>query len=174
MRKLPPVIASAILLAQMLIAAPTDAAVIAKYANRNPAGACTLSVPSTNSGIRANAATGFGNVGSSNIFVICSFDIVNDDSATGFNQLSLTIVSLDGLAHNVSCTAMDRDVPSNTGDYSTKSVSVPAFSEASVNFLPADFPNTHLIGWNASITCNLSRGTSIISAYSAYGDNVGN
>lgn len=149
------------------------AATISKYANHNPAGACMLSIPTTDTGVRPKA-TGFRNEGTTSNFVICNFDIVTDDAHAGFLSIHIYLASIDGAAHGVSCTAMDRDVTSLVGDYSTKSLSVPAGGLAGTGFSPSDFPDTALAGWNASITCNLPPGVSIATLYGYYNDNVGN
>jgi len=50
---------------------------------------------------------------------------------------------------------------------------VPAGSSASLNFAPSDLPDLDLVGWTASVTCNLPPGTSFFSMFSTFNDNVG-
>jgi hypothetical protein len=170
-----PLLAAAAACVLAMGATPDARAVdITKTATRSPAGACMLSIPTTNTGVRPKA-TGFRNEGTVANFVICNFDIVSDDEFEGFLSLTLYLASIDGAAHDVSCTAMNRYANWLTGDYSTKIAHVPAGSSgAVVDFVPSDFPSTQLIGWNASITCNLPPGTSIYGVSSSYNDDVGN
>jgi hypothetical protein len=147
-----------------------DAVTITKFANRNPAGACTPSIPAADTGVRPKAS-GFRNEGTASNFVICSLDI--DTDAGGFSSLLMYFVSIDGATHSFDCTAMDRPAAGVAGDYSTKPVFVPATGTYFLSFSPSDFPDTKLVGWNASVTCNLPPGASIISVGGHHADNVG-
>ena len=138
-----------------------------KQANRNPAGACMLSIPASNAGARPKA-TGFRNEGEVNSFVICTFDAYTDDPNAGFLNLALALTSIDGATHEVSCTAMDRLAASSTGEYLTKTNAVVADGFALFSYFPVEFPTTGLGGLNASITCNLPPGTSIITMYGSF------
>ncbi|GAA5002196.1 hypothetical protein FNZ56_09220 [Pseudoluteimonas lycopersici] len=158
------------LLGGMLATTPSHAATISKVANRNPAGACMLSIPTTDTGVRPKAS-GFRNEGTVNNFVICNFDV--DTDIAGFTKLVVNFVSFDGAAHAFDCTGMDRYAGTATGDYATKSVSITAGGTAYISFLPSDFPSTGLVGWNASVTCTLPPGVSIITVAGYHDDNVG-
>ena len=145
-------------------------ATIQKFANRSPAGACMLSIPTTNTAVRPKAS-GFRNEGGVSNFVICNFDI--DTDIASFTSLVMYFASIDGAAHTFDCTGMDRLATQVTGDYSTKSVSLTAGGITSLTFSPSAFPGTSLGGWNASVTCNLPPGASIISVGGHHADNVG-
>jgi hypothetical protein len=148
----------------------SSAATINKTINRSPASACVLSIPTTDTGARAKA-TGFRNEGTVNNFVICGCDI--DTDSAGFSNLTLYFRPTDGASHAFDCTAMNRYATNDTGEYSTKSVSLAGNSWTYVQFLPADFPSIGLVG-GASITCLLPPGVSIVTVAASHQDNVGN
>ena len=69
-----------------------------------PGGACQLSIPTTNTGVRPKA-TGFRNESTTTSnFVYCAIPL------TGYSQpeqpyaIGLVVYSIDGAAHNVTCT----------------------------------------------------------------------
>lgn len=145
---------------------------VSKWANRNPAGACTLSVPTTDTGARPRAS-GFRNEGTVSNFVICSYDVISSEFGVAVDGFSINLASIDGKAHSVSCTGVDREAATFQADYATYTVSIPAGGVGGLNFSSFDFPSLHLSGWNISVTCNLVPGTSVLTVQSNYGDNVG-
>jgi hypothetical protein len=164
--------AAAFLLASGL---PFDASAtnyVTKWANRNPAGACTLSVPTTDTGTRPRAS-GFRNEGTVSNFVICSYDVISSDFEVGVDGIGINLASIDGKAHSVSCTGVDREAATFQADYATYNVNIPAGGVGELDFSTFDFPNLHLQAWNISVTCNLVPGTSVLTVQSHYGDNVG-
>lgn len=169
MRVLPILIAIA--LSGGLFANTANAVTLNKNINRNPATACTLSIPTTNTGVRPRA-TGFRNEGTVSNFVICGFDI--ESSNESFLDLVLDLASIDGNAHTVSCTAMDRYAYNTTGDFVTKSVSIAPGGDTNTVWSSADFPTTGLAGWNASVTCNVPPGVSIVVVQAHHDTEVGN
>jgi len=149
------------------------ATTIYKWNVRNPGTACTLSIPTTDTGVRPKAS-GFRNEGGSNSFVICGFDINSDN--TSYEQLDLGFRSFDKQMHSFSCSAVDQITGTDDpGEYSTKNVVVGADGHlTALSYLPSDFPNEGLTGWNASITCLLPPGVSINVVGAPYEDDIGN
>lgn len=148
----------------------SSAATINKTINRSPASACVLSIPTIDTGVRPGA-TGFGNEGTVNNFVICGFDI--DTDSAGFGNLILYFRPTDGANHAFNCTATNRYATNATGEYPTKPVSLAGNGWIYVQFLPADFPTIGLIG-GASVTCLLPPGVSIVTVAANHQDNIGN
>lgn len=166
--------AAAILLLAAGVSAEANAATyISKFLNRNPANACALSVPTTDTGVRPRA-TGFRNEGAVSNFVICSFDLISSDFEVGFDGIEVNLASIDGKTHSVSCTGVDREAATFQADYATRTVDIPANGVGELQFSPFDFPHLHLQAWNASVTCNLPPGTSVLTVRGQYGDQVSN
>ena len=88
-----------------LLSLPAHAGVITKTQTQNAASACTLSIPTTDTGVRPKA-TGFRNEGNKSAFVICSVDVDTSGNDTTF--IGLTLASFDGASHGVNCTAVAR------------------------------------------------------------------
>ena len=165
--------AAAVLLLAGVVPGKSSAAThVTKFFSRNPADACTLSIPTTSTGVRPRA-TGFRNEGTVSNFVICSFDVISSEFEVGVDEADINLASIDGKAHSVSCTGVDREAATLDADFATRTVDIPAGGVGELQFFGADFPNLHLAGWNVSVTCNLPPGTSIITVQSRYGDDVG-
>jgi len=148
--------------AQMAFAATTT-----KFITFNPASACTLSIPTTDTGVRPKAS-GFRNEGTVNNFVICSFAVEgrSDELTPYLDGMFLTFIPdrYDNAAVSFNCTAMDRTYIKATGDYSTKTVTIPAWASGvntNLEFSPQDFPTSHLTGGTTSITCLLPPGVAV-------------
>lgn len=165
--------AATVLLLAGGVSGETNAAThVTKFLSQNPADACTLSVPTTNTGVRPRA-TGFRNEGTVSNFVICSFDVISSDFELGTSEVDINLASIDGKAHTVSCTGVDREAATLQADFVSRTVDVTPGGVDGLQFLGADFPNLHLAGWNVSVTCNLPPGVSIITVQSRYSDDVG-
>jgi hypothetical protein len=126
---------------------------------------CQLSIPTTNTGVRPKA-TGFRNESTTTSnFVICSLSSPTDEGQNfgAFDLVAIVIRSMDGMAHDVSCTAVTGQglSPSYPLVYSSKTVEVPADASqaGSASWLSDDFgqPGTTQIKGSAwtTVTCNL-------------------
>ena len=161
-------IASALLAA--LCSTAAIAATTTKFTSYNPASACTLSIPTTDTGVRPKAS-GFRNEGTVNNFVICSFAAEgrSGELTPYLDGMFLTFIPDrdDNAAVSFNCTAMDRTYIKVTGDYSTKTVTIPAWAggiNTNLEFSPQDFPTSHLTGGTTSITCLLPPGVAVVGA----------
>ena len=148
---------------------------------------CTLSVPTTDTKIRPRS-TGFNNEGTTNAFVICSFNSPpGDDSGnTQASNYLIYLKSLDGQNHSVDCTGVNSlkdgvglGIPAPT--FVTKTTLVNDSGSLGifgvpVNFLPADFGGTATIpsyGGAFSITCILPPQVSVKVGFSNSEEDVG-
>jgi hypothetical protein len=93
------------LLGAALAPMPASAGYVDKILTQDAANACTLSIPTTDTGVRPKA-TGFRNEGGKNAFIICSVDVDSSGNDTTF--IGLTLASFDGASHGVNCTAVAR------------------------------------------------------------------
>jgi hypothetical protein len=154
-----------------LLSMPALAGSVTKTQTQNAATACALSIPTTDTKVRPKA-TGFRNEGTTNQFVICAFDI--DSVDPGFHSIQLSFASIDGAAHNVSCTAASRFNSSTSAQYLTKNVAVPAGGTATFSIADTDpdyDTNVYdLYPWGQSVTCTLTPGTAITSLQSSHDD----
>ena len=96
---------ASVLLGATLAPMPASAGYVAKTLTRDASNACTLSIPTTDTGVRPKA-TGFRNEGNKSAFVICSVDVDTSGNDTTF--IGLTLASFDGASHGVNCTAVAR------------------------------------------------------------------
>lgn len=162
------------LVAGLLAASPAQAATIERVYTNQGGPACQLSVPTTSSQVRPRA-TGMRNEGAGNEFVICQFP----SNGTPFYKAAVTVVTIDGNAHDVQCTGMDGTQLSGT-IYSTKtsatgSPGTPKF----IYWYTDDFqwPSaptpTTFHRPEFSVTCVLPGGAAIESVYGYYTDDVG-
>ena len=147
-----------------------------------PGATCQLSIPTTNTGVRPKA-TGFRNESTTTSnFVICPLVTPTIRSADT-NPLTagyIFLSSLDGLAHNVSCTAvagLEGDFPPK---YSTKSIAIPASTSGSffAGWVPTDFGQSsgdaiYGSAW-FTITCNLPPQVQIQTLRGSYYTEIGN
>lgn len=154
-----------------LCVTPAHAGFLTKTLTQNPATACTLSIPTTDTKVRPKAI-GFRNEGTTNAFVICGFDI--DSTDPGFNEIEVNFVSIDGAAHEFNCTGASRFNFETSAQYLTKAVSVPASGGAgfsiSVNDGDYDSAVYDLYPWGQSVTCLMPPGVAIISVLSEHED----
>lgn len=161
-------ILAAAILSATLFPFASPAVTLTKYTTYNPASACVLSIPTTDTGVRPKA-TGFRNEGMVNNFVICSVAAEGraDELTPYVDGIFLTFIpdKYDNDAVSFSCTAMDRSYIKATGAYSTKTVLIPAWASGvntNLYFAAQDFPSTNLRGGTASITCLLPPGVAVV------------
>lgn len=148
---------------------PASAAT-ANVSTWGPSQDCSLSIPTTNTGVRPRGS-GFRNEGTVNNFVICP---ANPAGAAGTaTSISLYARSFDGADHTFDCTftnAVDAPV------FSTKSVTVTAGGGTSATtWTPADVGQVDAFNnFISAVTCILPPGASIQATYFAYPVNIGN
>ena len=165
------------LLGAALAPTPASAGSVLKTLTQDAGNACTLSIPTTDTGVRPKA-TGFRNEGTANAFVICSADVANADGFGGdTTYIGLSLASFDGNAHSTNCTAVARypDTLSNI-----QYVTLPALNTAATGVAtslttsgaPPSYYD-HQRG-ELSVTCVLPPGVSILakSAVAAGADGV--
>ena len=113
------------LLGTALLPKPASAGFILKTLTQDASNACTLSIPTTDTGVRPKA-TGFRNEGGKSAFVICSVDV--DTSGNDTTYIGLTLASFDGASHSVNCTAVARysDTLANIQYYTIPTLSTAA------------------------------------------------
>jgi hypothetical protein len=141
---------------------------------------CTLSVPTIDTKIRPRA-NGFKNEGTSNAFVICTFDAPGGAyyiDSREFSEVSLFLISLDGIARNVTCTGVNSVVGAGHDPlFVSKTVSVSSTTSMSgYQWLPADFAGTTTIPWSSgafSVTCILPPNVSIVAGRASSLEDVG-
>ena len=156
-----------------LLSLPAHAGVITKTQTQNAASACTLSIPTTDTGVRPKA-TGFRNEGTANAFVICSADVANADGFGGdTTYIGLSLASFDGNAHSTNCTAVARypDTLSNI-----QYVTLPALNTAATgvatSLTTSGAPPSYYDHQRGvlSVTCVLPPGVSILAVQRGYKD----
>lgn len=172
MRILPQTLLATAILGLSLGAAQSAQAVdISKIMHIDPATACQLSIPTTDTAVRPRA-TGYRNEGETSAFVICGMAYFTD-VAGGATEFRVQMIAFDGLTHNnVSCTAVNRG-SNGTGSvsvYSSKSVSVDPAGDL-ISWAPADLNNFGNL--SNSVTCILPAGVAITGVRLVYPDDVG-
>jgi hypothetical protein len=160
-------LAGTAVLAAALATPPASAAIRYYYTESDPADACQLSIPTTDTRVRPKAS-GFRNERtSSSAFVICGISDVEWNSLT---EVSIYAVSLDEQVHDMTCTGVI-GVPNNDGPgltYSSKTMPASPYSWGSlrsVRWIPADFGQAGgaFYGTNTfSMTCMLPPQTAIV------------
>ena len=150
---------------------PAAATVSYPISYLNPAAACQLSVPNSNTQARPRAS-GYRNESATNsVSVICGFSASNDGSKSTVSYLIVNFTSIDGVSRNINCTAVSGLAGQYSQGYSTKSVSSrDSGNYATLGWEPDDF------GWGASIpggfapsvTCTLPPQTAITLLTAGY------
>lgn len=173
--KLPSSIAMPVLAIAWLAAMPAQAVMQARTVTTPAARLCTLSIPTTDTRARPKA-TGFRNEGTTNAFVICTFDsapgqdnIHSSDVDTDPSIVWLYFTSIDGQAHGFDCTAVNSwgSVAYGTGpmQYITKTVAVDgdASTVNGLNWSSGDYGSATRIPTSGafSVTCLLPPGVAI-------------
>jgi hypothetical protein len=141
----------------------------------NPADACQLSIPTTDTQVRPKAS-GYRNESTSkSAFVICGYNTPSVDSAS--KQILIYFTSMDGVSRNISCTAVSGMAGAEPMVYSTKSISsTAAETYTALLWTPADFGGTTDIpyGEAVSVTCTLPPQTAITQIINAFDYEIGN
>lgn len=161
----------------LAMSAPADATLHQAWTYQNPAEACQLSIPTTDTEVRPKA-TGFRNESTTkSAFVICGLVApAQESSPNSFPiQVLLYMHSMDGIARIVNCTAVTGLDGVTPLVYSSKA----EVSNSGVNYLiwyPSDFGGTTTIpnGYAISVTCTLPPQTSIISVAAWNSIEIGN
>lgn len=140
---------------------------------------CTLSVPTIDTKVRPRA-NGFKNEGTTNAFVICTFDAppgANFINGTEFSYVYLILNSLDGVARDVTCTGVN-SIPSLGQTFVSKTVSVAGINtETMYQWGPEEFGGSATIPYSSgafSVTCSLPPNVSIVSGRADSLEDVGN
>jgi len=157
-------------IAGLVLVQPAGAVTQTRYTIQTGANMCTLSIPTTDTKVRPKA-TGFNNEGTTNAFVICSFNPPPGSTGIsgGFNTAALVLKSLDGADHTVTCTAVNSLADAEFADidspqYVSKTLVVndadPTYQTLGTPFSwePEDFGGTDMIpfsGGTFSVTCVL-------------------
>ena len=172
-------IPSTLLACGLVVSMQAQAALRYTYINLNPAAACQLSIPTTDTQVRPKA-TGYRNEGlAKGAFVICGFGTPTDDG-TALNA-SLYFHSIDGVSRDISCTAVTGTEGLSPLVYSTKTVSSTAAGNASAmvwtdyDFAAQGTPFHETIrdGSAVSVTCSLPPQTSITLTNSKFQIEIG-
>ncbi|MFT3898075.1 MAG: hypothetical protein QM719_10355 [Thermomonas sp.] len=135
--------------------------------------ACQLSMPTTDTSVRAKA-TGFRNEGKASTYAICG---LQDPVQGAITDVGIAFYALDGKSHTFSCTAVNGWPDVESYVYSTKSItaSSPTF-RSSLHFAPADFGGTTYLPNEGyiTVTCSLPPQVSVGYLYMSYDEDVGN
>ena len=167
-------------LAGVALAQPAAAVTQTGYQVQTGANMCTLSVPTTDTKVRPRA-TGFNNEGTTNAFVICSFDAPPGAFGvllTEFTSAALYLRSLDGAAREVTCTGVNA-LPATGNQQFVPKTHVVSATDAETQFAwsPADFAGTSTIPYSGgafSVTCILPPQTSVEFGGADSNEDVGN
>ena len=172
--------AAATLAAGLALSPPAAAVKQIRYQVQTGANMCTLSLPTTDTKVRPRA-TGYNNEGTTYAFVICSFDPPPGAFGvlvTEFKDAALYLRSLDGTAHDVTCTGVNTIPAAATPQYVSKTHSVSAATTGTqFAWLPGDFGGTSTIPYSGgvfSVTCNLPPQTSVEFGGADSDEDVGN
>ena len=176
--------------AGLVLSSPLAAVTQSRLQSQTGADMCTLSVPTIDSKVRPRA-TGFRNEGTTNAFVICTFDPPPGANGivTDFIYAILVLKSLDGADHDVTCTAVN-SLPNMDAlgwsdaaqQYIAKTMTVndsgtfKAFGTG-YQWFAEDFGATDAIpysGGQLSVTCLLPPQVSVIEGVASSSEDVGN
>jgi hypothetical protein len=150
--------------AGMLLSQPAQAVVTTYDHFSNPARACQLSIPTTDTKVRPKA-TGYRNEGTTNQFAICGLDNL-DFRTQSVLSFGIGLTSMDGAAHTVSCTAVNGVSGVFPLQYSTTTINVPATAFKQYLWDATNFggaADAKILGsLNPSITCILPPNVAII------------
>ena len=158
--------------ATLWASAATKAGIVAKTHTQDPATACALSIPTTDTRVRPKAL-GFRNEGTTNAFVICGID--NYSNVDGFNWIMLTFKSFDGKGHSFDCTAASDNASVSSPQYLSETVvignpGIPGFIDVSVEDSDYDPEIYDLKHQAQSVTCLLPPGVAIIGVAGGQND----
>ena len=121
-------LSSAVIACAFAMPAPSHAALRQNWGYGNPADACQLSIPTTDTQVRPKAS-GYRNESTSkSAFVICGYSTPTYDSTS--KQILIYFTSMDAVSRNISCTAVSGMAGAEPLTYSTKSISSPSWRGA--------------------------------------------
>ena len=168
-------LSSAVIACAFAMPAPSHATLRQNWGYGNPADACQLSIPTTDTQVRPKAS-GYRNESTGkSAFVICGYSTPTYDSTS--KQILIYFTSMDAVSRNISCTAVSGMAGAEPLTYSTKSISSTA-AETYTALLrtPADFGGTTDIpyGESPSVTCTLPPQTAITQVINAFDYEIGN
>jgi hypothetical protein len=167
-------ISPAVVACGLAMSVPSHAALRQNWGYGNPADACQLSIPTTDTQVRPKAS-GYRNESTTrSAFVICGYGTPSYDSAT--KQALIYFTSMDGLSRNISCTAVSGMAGAEAMVYSTKSISsTAADTYSALLWTPSDFGGTTDIpyGESPSVTCTLPPQTAITQVINAFDYEIG-
>jgi hypothetical protein len=168
-------LSSAVIACAFAMPAPSHAALRQNWGYGNPADACQLSIPTTDTQVRPKAS-GYRNESTSkSAFVICGYSTPSYDSTS--KQILIYFTSMDAVSRNISCTAVSGMAGAEPLTYSTKSISsTAAETYTALLWTPADFGGTTDIpyGVAVSVTCTLPPQTAITQVINAFDYEIGN
>lgn len=168
-------LSSAVIACAFAMPAPSQAALRQNWGYGNPADACQLSIPTTDTQVRPKAS-GYRNESTSkSAFVICGYSTPSYDSTS--KQILIYFTSMDAVSRNISCTAVSGMAGAEPLTYSTKSISsTAAETYTALLWTPADFGGTTDIpyGEAVSVTCTLPPQTAITQVINAFDYEIGN
>ena len=168
-------LSSAVIACAFAMPAPSQAALRQNWGYGNPADACQLSIPTTDTQVRPKAS-GYRNESTSkSAFVICGYSTPSYDSTS--KQILIYFTSMDAVSRNISCTAVSGMAGAEPLTYSTKSISsTAAETYTALLWTPADFGGTTDIpyGEAPSVTCTLPPQTAITQVINAFDYEIGN
>ena len=165
----------AVIACGLAIFAPSHAALRQNWGYGNPADACQLSIPTTDTQVRPKAS-GFRNESTTkSAFVICGYGTPSYDSTS--KQILIYFTSMDGISRNISCTAVSGMAGAEPMVYSTKSISsTAAETYTALLWTASDFGGTTDIpyGESPSVTCTLPPQTAITQVINTFDYEIGN
>jgi len=166
---------TAVLAFGFAMSATSHAALRQNWNYGNPASACQLSIPTTDTQVRPKAS-GYRNESTSkSAFVICGYNTPTYDSNS--KQVLIYFTSMDGVDRNISCTAVSGMAGAEQLTYSTKSISsIAADTYTALLWTPSDFGGTTDIpyGEAMSVTCTLPPQTAITQVINNFDYEIGN
>ena len=168
-------LSSAVIACAFAMPAPSHAALRQNWGYGNPADACQLSIPTTDTQVRPKAS-GYRNESTSkSAFVICGYSTPTYDSTS--KQILIYFTSMDAVSRNISCTAVSGMAGAEPLTYSTKSISsTAAETYTALLWTVSDFGGTTDIpyGESPSVTCTLPPQTAITQVINAFDYEIGN
>ena len=167
-------LSSAVIACAFAMPAPSHAALRQNWGYGNPADACQLSIPTTDTQVRPKAS-GYRNESTSkSAFVICGYSTPTYDSTS--KQILIYFTSMDAVSRNISCTAVSGMAGAEPMVYSTKSISsTAAGTYTALLWTASDFGGTTDIpyGEAPSVTCTLPPQTAITQVINAFDYDIG-
>ena len=165
-----------ILACGLAMSTPATAVMHTLFSYQNPAAACQLNTPTTDTQVRPKA-TGYRNESTSNsAFVICGIDKPGSDTLIlGFD---LMFISIDGNIRTINCTAVTGIAGFSPLIYSAKSApSIISGGFSYIGWASPDFSGTEdpiPYGYEPSVTCALPPQTAITAITTSYNLDIGN